>query len=87
MEASAPLGDAAGEPVHQRFLTGKVTAVTSDGGMVNDYIYFETGVVLGGVKLEVGDVVRVDAERKHSKGGWMARRCAVGGAPWKGVGL
>lgn len=56
-----------------------VTSVTSDGGMVNDYVYFEVGVVLGGVKIEVGDVVRVEAERKHSKGGWMASRYVVGG--------
>ena len=51
-----------------------VTTVTADGGMVNDYVYFEMGVVLGGDKAEVGDMVQVEAERKHSRGGWMASR-------------
>lgn len=58
----------------ERFLTGVVTSITSDGGMVNDYVYFEMDVVLGGVKAVVGDTVRLRAERKHSKGGWRASR-------------
>lgn len=50
------------------------TSVTSDSGMINNYVFFEMGVVLGGVKVEVGDVLYVEAERKHSKAGWTAVR-------------
>jgi hypothetical protein len=62
------------EATQQRFLTGVITSITPDGGMVNDYVYFEKDVVLGGVKLEVGEVVRVEAQRKRSKSGWLANR-------------
>ena len=58
----------------QRFFTGMATSVTSDTGMINNYVFFEMGVVLGGVKVEVGDVLYVEAERKHSKAGWTAVR-------------
>ena len=73
-ETCAPQKEESGEAVQKRFLTGMVTTVTADGGMVNDYVYFEMGVVLGGAKAEVGDMVQVEAERKHSRGGWMASR-------------
>ena len=62
------------DPLQQRYFSGVVTSITSDSGMINDYVYFEMGVVLGGVKAEVGDVVHVQAERKHTKGGWRAIR-------------
>ena len=42
--------------------------------MINNYVFFEMDVVLGGIKVEVGDVVYVEAERKHSKAGWTATR-------------
>lgn len=58
----------------QRFFTGVVTSVTADSGMINNYVFFDMGVVLGGVKVEVEDVVYVEAERKHSKAGWTAVR-------------
>ena len=57
-----------------RFLTGVVTSITADGGMINEYVYFEMGVVMGGIRAEVGDVVHVEAKRTHSKGGWRASR-------------
>lgn len=60
--------------LQRRFLTGIITSVTSDGGMINDHIYFEMGVVLGGVRVEVGEQVHVEAERGHEKGGWRASR-------------
>ena len=60
--------------LQQRFFTGVVTSVTSDSGMINDHVYFEMGVVMGGVKPEVNDFVHVEAERRHSKAGWRATR-------------
>lgn len=62
-------------PIQRRFFSGVVTSVSSaDSGMINDHIYFEMGVVLGGDKAEVGDIVHVQTERRHSKGGWRATR-------------
>lgn len=66
----------------QRFLTGVVTSISSDDGMVNDSIYFDVGVVMGGVKVEVGDVVHVEAVRQHRRAGWCANRYANTVLPW-----
>ena len=42
--------------------------------MIDNYVFFDMGVVLGGVKVEVEDMVYVEAERKHVKAGWTAVR-------------
>lgn len=67
----------------QRFFTGVVTSVTADNGMINNYVFFDMEAVLGGVKVEVEDVVYVEAERKHSKAGWTAVRYVLHGW-WSG---
>ena len=70
--------DTASGELQQRFFTGVVTSVTSECGMINDHVFFEVDVVLGGMKLEVGDTVHVEAQRKHSRAGWIATRCVCG---------
>jgi len=42
--------------------------------MVENYVFFDMGVVLGGVKVEVNDTVYLEANRSHSNAGWTAVR-------------
>ncbi len=62
------------DDLHQRFFTGHVTSVTEESGMINDHVFFDMGVVVGGVQVEVGDLLHVQACRSHSKAGWRAVR-------------
>ena len=65
------------DSAHQRFFTGHVTSVTEESGMVNEHVFFDMGVVVGGVRVEVGDLLHVHAHRNHIKAGWKAVRYIV----------
>ncbi|XP_077373490.1 RNA helicase Mov10l1 isoform X3 [Festucalex cinctus] len=70
-----------------RHLTdGVVTQLGLDHGLVDDHIYFTSGVVLGGVPLIVGDVVSCTAVKDGSQGGWKALMVTKRSDAWEAGG-
>ncbi|XP_051916639.1 RNA helicase Mov10l1 [Hippocampus zosterae] len=82
--AQVEAGGGAAESETIRHLTdGVVTQLGLDHGLVDDAIYFTSGVVLGGVPLKVGDVVSCIAMADGVQGGWKALRVAKSSDAWE----
>nr|XP_061812498.1 RNA helicase Mov10l1-like [Nerophis lumbriciformis] len=65
---------------------GVVTQLSLDYGLIDDAIYFTSGVVLGGVPLKVGDMVNCIAVGDGAQGGWKALRVMKSCDAWEGRG-
>jgi len=52
---------------------GTVTSLHSTYGLIDKEIFFTNDVVQGGVMPQVGERVRVKAQRPHGVGGWRAQ--------------
>nr|XP_057932481.1 RNA helicase Mov10l1 isoform X3 [Doryrhamphus excisus]XP_057932482.1 RNA helicase Mov10l1 isoform X3 [Doryrhamphus excisus] len=66
---------------------GVVTELGLDHGLIDDAIYFTSGVVLGGVPLKTGDAVTCIAVRDGAQGGWKALRVAKSFDAWEAGGV
>ncbi|XP_063767729.1 RNA helicase Mov10l1 [Eleginops maclovinus] len=67
-----------------RLLRGSVvTQLCIDYGMIDDAIYFTTGVVLGGIPLKEKDIVNCTAVRDSAQGGWKALRVEKSADAWE----
>lgn len=58
----------------QQMRGGVVTQLCQNYGLIDNSVYFTAGEVLGGVPLNVGDVVNALAVRDGAHGGWRALR-------------
>ncbi|XP_061679287.1 RNA helicase Mov10l1 isoform X2 [Syngnathoides biaculeatus] len=79
-------GGAAEPEIIRHILDGVVTQLGLDHGLIDDAVYFTSGVVLGGVPLKVGDVVNVIAVGDGAHGGWRALRVLKSSNAWEAEG-
>ncbi|XP_061629680.1 RNA helicase Mov10l1 isoform X2 [Phyllopteryx taeniolatus] len=79
-------GGAADSQTIRHLPDGVVTQLGLDHGLIDDAIYFTSGVVLGGVPLKVGDMVSCIAVADGAQGGWRALRVVKSSDAWEAEG-
>ncbi|XP_019853676.1 PREDICTED: putative helicase MOV-10 [Amphimedon queenslandica] len=64
------------EKENSRHFTGRVTQYdrTTSSGMIDNIIYFDQSVIMGGMKPKIGVSAHVEATRQHSLAAWKATK-------------
>ena len=58
----------------RRYFTGVVTSLNGESGLIDNHVYFEWDVIVGGLTPVVGGAAHVTATRPHVHAGWRAVR-------------
>ena len=58
----------------RRCFTGVVTSISGESGLIDNHVYFDCDVIVGGRNPVVGGAAHVTAARPHEHAGWRAVR-------------
>ena len=61
---------------------GTITKLYDGCGVIDNDVYFTFGVILGGIRPQVGDEVHVEASRTAETSGWQATRVQLVSDSW-----